>query len=121
MNKIKLTICGIDYTLSSDETDDYMTDLAGQIDREMQELLRSNDRLSTTMAAVLTALNNADMARKAIAATDNLRAQMKGYLDDNAHIRQEADAARREAEHLRAEVSLLKQKLAIADPAKGDR
>ena len=46
----------------------------------------------------MTALTNADRARKAEAAADNLRSQMKGYLDDNAKARQEAENARREAD-----------------------
>lgn len=112
MNRISLSICGSEYTIATEENDAYMLDLGGRVDREMRELM-TNPRISTTMAAVLTALNNADMAQKAVDAADNLRAQMKGYLDDNARARQEADAARREAEHLRQEVALLKQKLSL--------
>ncbi len=114
MNRISLTICGTEYAIATEEHDAYMLDLGGRIDREMRELM-SNPRISTTMAAVLTALNQADMAQKAVDAADNLRAQMKGYLDDNARARQEADAARREADHLRQEVALLKQKLALKE------
>ena len=45
-----------------------------------------------------------DEAKKAEAAADNLRAQMKSYLDDNARARMEADNARREADRLRREL-----------------
>lgn len=112
MDKVKLTICGTDYVLSTDEKEAYMRDLAGRVERAMQEL-QNNPRISTTMAAVLVALNSEDTAQKALEAADNLRAQMKGYLDDNAHARQEAAAARQEAERLRQENSLLRQKLAL--------
>ena len=56
----------------------------------------------------MTALTNADRARKAEAAADNLRSQMKGYLDDNAKARQEAENARREAAQLRRELVQLR-------------
>ena len=46
--------------------------------------------------------------REAEAAADNLRSQMKGYLDDNAKARQEAENARREAAQLRRELEQLR-------------
>ncbi|MBE6757842.1 MAG: cell division protein ZapA [Ruminococcaceae bacterium] len=105
MNKVRLTICGSEYALSTDEAPEYMQDLAGRIERAMQELL-VNPRISLSMAAVLVALEQADTAEKALLASDNLRAQMKEYLDDNARARMEAD-------RLRQENSLLRQKLAM--------
>lgn len=107
VNKIKLNICATDYVLTTDESDSYMRELAGEVDHDMRVLLDSDPRISTTMAAVMTALTNADRARKAEAAADNLRSQMKGYLDDNAKARQEAENARREADALRRELDQL--------------
>ena len=105
MNRVKLMICGSDYALSTDESPENMGDLAGRVERAMQELL-VNPRISLSMAAVLVALEQADTAEKALRASDNLRAQMKEYLDDNARARMEAD-------RLRQENSLLRQKLAL--------
>lgn len=102
-NRVTLHIAGSDYVVTSDENGGYMQELGAQVDKAMRELLE-NPRVSTTMAAVLVALNNADMAQKANDAADNLRAQMKGYLDDNARARAEADNARREVERLRREL-----------------
>ena len=108
VNKIKLNICATDYVLTTDEPDSYMRELGGEVDHDMRVLLDSDPRISTTMAAVMTALTNADRARKAEAAADNLRSQMKGYLDDNAKARQEAETARREAAQLRRELEQLR-------------
>jgi regulator of replication initiation timing len=47
------------------------------------------------MAAVLTAINNADRARKAEASVDNLREQLAEYLEENQALRAEMDALRR--------------------------
>lgn len=114
MEKVKVNICGTDYQLTTDDNETYLTDLAGRIDRAMKEMM-TNPRISMTMAAVLVALEQADTAQKALAAADNLRAQMKGYLDDNAHARSEAASAHQEAEHLRRENTLLQQKLALME------
>ena len=110
MNKVRLRICGSDYTITSDEPEAYVRELAAQVDKDMRALVESDDRVSTTMAAVLTALNNADKAQKATQSADNLRAQMKEYLDDNARIRQEAETARRECDGLRRELQDLHAK-----------
>ncbi len=105
MNKVKVMICGGEYTLCTDETPEYVQDLAGRVERAMNELL-ATPRISLSMASVLVALEQADTAEKALRASDNLRAQMKEYLDDNARVRMEAD-------RLRQENSLLRQKLAL--------
>ncbi|MBR3289827.1 MAG: cell division protein ZapA [Clostridia bacterium] len=109
-NAIKLTIAGTQYSILSDEPAAYMMELGAQLDRDMRSKLE-NPRVSTTMAAVLVALETADAARKAEAAADNLRSQMKDYLDDNARARMEADSTRRELERLRSENSELRARL----------
>ena len=109
VNKVKLTICGTEYAITSDEAEDYVRELGGQVDRDMRALLHADERISTTMAAVLVAITNADAAKKAEGAADNLRSQMKGYLDDNARARQELENARRETERLRREIDDLRR------------
>lgn len=104
MEKVRLSICGTEYVLSSEDSEEYMTDIAGRVERQMKDLM-ANPRISLSMAAVLAALNAQDTAEKALRAADNLRVQMKEYLDDNARARTEAD-------RLRAENALLRQKLA---------
>ena len=63
-------------------------------------------------AAVLVALDNADASKKATASADNLRAQIKDYLEESARARMEVDVARREVERLNREISDLRDKLA---------
>lgn len=111
-NKIKLNIVGTEYSIVSDEPVSYMTELGMQVDKEMREIMQ-DPRISTAMAAVLVALNNADAVRKAESAADNLRSQMKGYLDDNARARMESDSSRRELERLREENRKLRERLSM--------
>ena len=54
-----------------------------------------------TMAAVLAALDYCDEAVKATESADNLRSQIKDYLEDSSQARMEADEARRENEKLK--------------------
>lgn len=114
MEKVRLTICGTEYVLTTDESEAYMQDLAGRVERAMQGML-ANPRISITMAAVMAALSSEDTAQKALQSADNLRAQMKEYLDDNSRARSESSSAKMETERLRQEISLLRQKLALAE------
>ena len=109
-NRDRLEICGTEYIITSDEPERYMLELGAQLDRDMRTLMNGDPRVSTTMAAVLAAMNNADIARKATDAADNLRALMKEYLDDNARARQDAENARREADRLRREIQDMQDK-----------
>ena len=77
INRVRLEICETEYIVTSEEPESYMLELGAQLDRDMRTLMNNDSRISTTMAAVLAALNNADIARKATDAADNLRAQMK--------------------------------------------
>ena len=117
LNKVKLHICGSEYSLTTDEPEGYIQELGAQLDVEMRNLMGSDDRITLVMAAVLTALVKADAAKKAEDPADNLRAQMKEYLDDNARYRQAADSSHREIERLRREIADLQKKLA-APPAR---
>lgn len=104
MNKVKVKICRSDYSLTTDEPVGYIQELAAQLDAELSNLMNSDDRITLVMAAVLTALVKSTEAKKAEETADNLRAQMKEYLDDNARYRQAADNSHREIERLRREI-----------------
>ena len=112
-NKVRLNICGSEYTFTTDEPEGYIQELGAQLDAEMRNLMNSDDRITLVMAAVMTALVKADAANKAEETADNLRAQMKDYLDDNARYRQAADSSHRESERLRREIQELQKKLAV--------
>ena len=115
VNKVKLNICGSEYAITSDEAEEYIRELGGQVDRDMRALLHADDRISTTMAAVLVAITNADAAKKAENAADNLRAQKQGYLDEPARARQETEPTRREEERLRRELEELRARRSQAN------
>ena len=58
--RVDVLIAGKTYTISGYESDEYIQRVGLYVDRKMNEVLRSNNTLSTSIAAVLTALNVAD-------------------------------------------------------------
>jgi hypothetical protein len=111
-NKVTLKICGNTYTILTEDDPDYVEELGELIDKEMRSTGQEAPSLSQTQCAVLVALDQADAAKKATASADNLRAQIKDYLEDSARARMEVDVARREIERLNRELSNLREKLA---------
>lgn len=111
-NKVHLKICGSSYTIVTDDDPDYVEELGEEIDKEMRSIINASPSLSITQAAVLVALDRADTCKKSTASSDNLRAQIKDYLEDSARARMEVDVARREIERLNREISALREKIA---------
>ena len=102
-NKVKVTIAGVDYALTTEETPEYTTMLAAEIDEKMKELRAANPFISTNQAAVLIALDYANSAKKAEQSADNLRAQIKDYLEDASQSKSERDFYKREIDRLKTE------------------
>ena len=112
-NKVNLKICGSSYTIVTEDDPEYVENLGELIDKEMKLVSQNAPSLSMTQCAVLVALDQADACKKSTALSDNLRAQIKDYLEDASRARMEVDVARREIERLNREISNLREKLAI--------
>ncbi len=94
-NRIVITICGAEYTLLADEAPSYMQKVGQYVDAKMSETLRTV-KVGRTDAAVLTALNLADELMKSQQNAENLRAQLKGYIDDVNRAKNEISELKRE-------------------------
>lgn len=97
----KLNIAGEEYRIVSDESTEYMQDLAREVDAKMTTILRGS-HVSTTQAAILVALQYADDATKNSGNADTLRSQLKAYLEDAAQAKSERDFYKRELERIKA-------------------
>ncbi len=111
-NRIRLSICGCDFAVCSEDDETYVRSVADEVEKALGTLTEKNERLSLTMAAVITAMNYCDMSHKASASADNLRAQIKNYLEDSSHARMDAEESHRELEKIRKENQTLRARLA---------
>ena len=110
MNKLRLNVGGIEYYINSEDDQSYIQGLGNELNSRIAQLMEKNSVLSTTMAAVLAALEYLDESKKLRLDAENLRSQMKGYIEDSATARLEADEARREIERLNRENQVLRAK-----------
>ena len=76
-NKVEVRIAGKDYKLVGVDSDEHIQKIGLYVDRKMNEVLRANVKLSTSMAAVLTALNIADDYSKLKESDDELRKELE--------------------------------------------
>ncbi len=110
-NRIKLNICGTECVISSDDSESYIRSIGEEVEKAMEDILARNERISVTLAAIITALSYCDEAHKACGGADNLRSQIKDYLEDSSRARTEAEEAKREIERMRREIQALRARL----------
>ena len=114
-NRVKLNICGSECVIGSDDSESYVRAIGDEVEKAMEDIIGKNDRVSITMAATITALSYCDEAHKASDGADNLRSQIKDYLEDSSHARMEAEEAKREIERLKREIQTLRARLSDED------
>ena len=102
-NRVVVNICGEEDTFVAEESASYMQKVGSYVSEKMDEVL-NGAKVGRSDAAILTAANITDELFKAQAAAEQLRSQIKGYLD-------EAGKAQSEVSELKREVFRLQQKL----------
>ena len=107
-NRVKLTICGANYVIVSEDEESYVQELSTRLDEEMNELMTKNQAISVTGAAVLKALDYLDELRKATMSADNMRGQVRDYLEDAAKARLATQEAQQEIARLRRQIEQMK-------------
>lgn len=114
-NRIKMSICGCDFAVCSEEDEAYIRSIGDEVQKSLNDMMEKNERLSLTMAAVIAAMNYCDASHKASSTAENLRTQIKNYLEDSSHARMDAEESHRELERIRRENQNLRAHLAAAD------
>ena len=94
-NRVTVTIAGQEYTLVATEDQGYVEKVAQHVDAQMKQVLE-DARVSLVDGAVLTAVNIADEYFKEVEASENLRRQLKEYLEEATKLKMELSEAKRE-------------------------
>ena len=105
--KVKLRICDIDCTITSDDNEEYVRTIGDEIDRAISAVLKKNDRISLSMAAIITAMTYCDESAKAKAELAELKTLDKNRANEYERLKQAAETAQTEAEQLRSELQVL--------------
>ncbi|MBR2151725.1 MAG: cell division protein ZapA [Clostridia bacterium] len=110
-NKIRLNVGGIEYLVVSDDDELSVRRIGDELNHRIDMMKRKNPTLSTTMAAMMTALDCCDDLHKANKEIEQLKAQLKNAVEDAACARFEGEQARSEIERLSAELTALRSRI----------
>ena len=97
-----------EYRIVCDADEEYVRHVAYHVDKKMRELISRDKRLSTSMAAVLTAVNISDEYMQSQEDNEKLRAQLLKYAEEAGSSKLALDKLNAELTRLRAENQALK-------------
>ena len=108
MNKLKVSVCGRTYSITTDNEPEFVVEIAEKLDKNINALVKQYPSLGIQSSAVFCALEAYEEKKKAEEGMDNIRGQVKEYLDEIGMLRDARDRAVMEADKLRRELDSLK-------------
>lgn len=88
-NKVELRIAGKDYIVVGTESEEYIHRVGLYIDKKMTDIMRVSNKLSTSLAAVLTAINVGDDLFKCRESEQELKKELKKATEELEKLREE--------------------------------
>ena len=111
MNKVKVVICGKEYSLQTEDDSSYVYSLSRKLEKRISEIVTTNTNISVYSASVMIALSALDEINKTKESMDNLRSQIKEYVDEAGKAKIERDSALREVDRLKDKVKKLEDNM----------
>lgn len=109
-NKITVFVSGHKLTLITEESEKYVTDIASKVETTINSLFSASN-MSKEKCAVMAALDFCDDEFKSRMILNEVKEQVKDYIEDTAKLRAENEALKAEIEKLKGEKEeLLKSK-----------
>lgn len=108
-NKIRLTVGGIEYMVVSQEDETFVRKIGDDLNHKLDTIKRQNSCLSTTMVAVLAALDYSEQLAKSREECEQLKLQLKNAVEDAACARLNGEEARREIQRLSDEIKKMRE------------
>ncbi len=94
-NRVTVIIDGREYNIIAAEDEAYVRKAAALVDDQVKSVIQGA-RVSSVDGATLAAMNIADLYYKEQAASENLRRQLKEYLEEGAKQKLEISELKRE-------------------------
>jgi cell division protein ZapA len=117
-NHVRLNVCNNDIVINSDDDEQYIREIAAKVESRVDDIKVHSSAISVTMAAIFAAMEYCDEATKANESADNLRNQIKEYLEDDAKARAELIDARKQIGTLTRELQFTKNRLNLKEVSK---
>ncbi len=119
-NKVTIRIAGKDYTLVGSEPDEYIHKVGLYIDKKMNEIMLRNSSFSTSLAAVLTAINVGDDYFKSKTRELSLEKEKDELVSEMEKLKSEVEQLREQNQELTAKNTSLQVELAKREAELGE-
>lgn len=116
MPQIRMKVGGMEYAINSDEDEAYVKSIGARLDARLDALAKKNPFLSTTMVAILAALEAYDETKKAEQEIEKLRLEIKQLLEENAMSKMTAAMANRRLQEVLTERAERDEEEYVAPP-----
>ena len=104
--KVRMSICGVELTITTENTEEEALSAAAALEEYMKSLMTYNNRVSTTVASILTALRYYDEAQAVHKENADLRDQLK-------RCGESLEQASRELQHMQKQNGNLEEELRL--------
>ncbi len=99
-NKVKVNLFDNEFTINTEENEEYIKNIANELNQRFKKLAQDNGFLSPTMIASIAALQYCDEAKKRRLECEELRVKSKTALELEASARLELSEAKGEISRL---------------------
>ncbi|HEY8892800.1 MAG TPA: cell division protein ZapA [Clostridium sp.] len=100
MNIVTIKINGVEYNLKGDEREEYLHMVASYVDKKIKNIMGKNERLSTSSAAILTALNLGDDMFKSNSICKELSNKGESLEKHDEELMEQLESLKKQLSHL---------------------
>lgn len=111
INKVKVSVCGKEFTLQTSQPASYVMGLARNLETKIMEITASSTSATQFTAAIMVALTMMDDINAVNQQLEQLRAQSKAYVDEAGKTRLERDAVVAENQLLRERLASIEKEI----------
>lgn len=109
--KTNVLIDGRNFTVIGKGSEEYVHKLAAYVDKKIKEMTSKNDKLSSSMAATLAALNISDELYKSSRELETLKSKSKIPMENYENILNQLKEMKRKNEELEMDCNIYKDEL----------
>lgn len=110
-NKVSINIAGINLIITTPEDEEYVLQLAQELDTFVSTVLEKTPGASVTNAILLCAVEYLDEYKKANRTANNMRSQIKDYMSEAANAKLQYDQEVKRVSELETEIQTLRNHL----------
>ncbi|MGH4051519.1 MAG: cell division protein ZapA [Clostridium sp.] len=100
MNVVTIKINGVEYNLKGDEREEYLHKVASYVNKKIKNIMSNNEKLSTSSAAILTALNLGDDMFKSSICCNELSSKVKSIEVRDEELTEQLEGLKKQLSHL---------------------